>query len=150
MKFELRNNQDFWAGVMFFGTGAGAMGIAWNYPFGSTLNMGPGYYPMVLGGLLIVMGGAVMLRGLRYNEKMQGPWSPRALVMLPLSVVAFGLLMSRAGFLPALAALVFLSAAAGREFKFTEVILLTLFLCVLAAVMFIWGLGLPYPLVRKF
>jgi hypothetical protein len=55
-----------------------------------------------------------------------------------------------AGFIPALTALVFLSAASGREFKFKEVILLTLFLSILSVAMFIWGLGLPYPLMKIF
>ena len=73
MKSELRNNKDFWAGMMFFGTGVGAMIVARHYPFGTTLNMGPGYFPMVLGGILIVFGAFITLRGLRRNEKMQGP-----------------------------------------------------------------------------
>ena len=150
MKLELWNNKDFWAGMMFFGTGVGAMIVARHYPFGTTLNMGPGYFPMVLGGILIVFGAFITFRGLRRNEKMQGPWSLRALIMLPLSIVAFGILMRPAGFIPALAVLVFLSAASGREFKFKEVLFLTLFLCVISVAMFIWGLGLPYPLIRKF
>ncbi len=58
--------------------------------------------------------------------------------------------MELAGFVPALVALVFVSAASGREFKFKEVLLLTLFLGVLSVAMFIWGLGLPYPLINKF
>jgi len=148
MKLELRNNKDFWAGLMFFGTGIGAMIVARHYPLGTTLNMGPGYFPMVLGGILIVFGAFIMLRGLRKNEKMQGPWSLRALIMLPLSIVAFGVLMKLAGFIPALAALVFLSAASGREFKFKEVLFLTLFLSVLSVAMFIWGLGLPYSVIK--
>jgi hypothetical protein len=150
MRLDLRNNKDFWAGMMFFGTGAGAMIVARHYPFGTTLNMGPGYFPMVLGGILIVFGAFIMLRGLRKNEKMQGLWSLRALVMLPLSVVVFGILMNLAGFIPALAALVFLSAASGREFKVKEVLFLTLFLSVLSVGIFIWGLGLPYHLISKF
>ena len=35
MKLELRSNKDFWAGMMFVGTGAGAMFIARHYPFGT-------------------------------------------------------------------------------------------------------------------
>jgi hypothetical protein len=70
------------------------------------------------------------------------------LIVLPLSVTVFGVLMERAGFVPAMAALVFLSAAAGREFRFKEVLLLTVFLTALTVAMFIWGLGLPYPLLK--
>lgn len=133
---------------MFLGTGAGAMWIARNYPFGTTLSMGPGYFPMVLGALLVIFGGVITLRGLRKGGKIQGVWSVRALIMIPLSVVAFGALMRLAGFVPALAALIFMSAAAGREFKFRDVLFLAVFLSVLSAGLFIWALGLPYPLIK--
>ena len=148
MKTKLTQNMDLWAGLMFAGTGAAAMWGARGYPLGSTLNMGPGYFPTLLGGLLVVFGGVIMLRSLRRIERIQGDWSARALIGLPLAVAAFGVLMERAGFIPALAALVFMSAGAGREFRFKEVLLLTVFLTALTVAMFIWGLGLPYPLIR--
>ena len=125
MKLGVRNNKDFWAGMMFFWTGVGAMFAPEHYPFGTTLSMGPGYFPMVLGGMLIVFGVCIMLRGLRKNEKVAGPWPLRSLILLPLSVVVFGILMNVAGLVPALVALVFLSAASGQEFKFKEVLVLT-------------------------
>lgn len=150
MKLKFRSNKDFWAGTTFFGTGAGAMFAARNYPFGTTLSMGPGYFPVVLSGILIVFGLYIMLRGLRKNEKIQGNWSVRALIVLPFSMVLFGILMDFAGFVPALIDLCFVSAASGREFKFKEVLLLTIFLGMLSVTMFIWGLGLPYPLINKF
>ncbi|HSO59719.1 MAG TPA: tripartite tricarboxylate transporter TctB family protein [Desulfobacterales bacterium] len=150
MKLALRNNKDFWAGLMFFGTGVGAMVVARQYPSGTALNMGPGYFPMALSGLLIIFGLVIMLRGLRKGEKIEGSWSVRALIVLPLSIVVFGILMDHAGFVPALIALVLISAAAGKEFKLKEVLLLSIYLCVLSVAMFIWGLGLPYPLINKF
>jgi hypothetical protein len=150
VKLELRNNKDFWAGLVFAGTGAAAMLIARHYPFGTTLRMGPGYFPRVLGGILVLFGLYVMARGLRINGKIQGNWSVRALIVLPLSMVLFGIMMEYFGFLPALVTLVFGSAAASREFKFIEVLLLTLMLTLLSVALFIWGLGLPYPLVKLF
>lgn len=151
MKLAFRNNKDFWAGlVVFAGTGAGAIFIARDYPVGTTLRMGPGYFPTILGGILLLFGIYVMIRGLRSNEKIQGNWSIRALIVLPLSMVVFGVLMELAGFIPALAALIFVSAASGREFKFKEILLLTIFMEVVSIAAFIWGLGLPYPLIKGF
>ncbi len=150
MKLEFRNNKDFWSGVMFIGTGAAAMIAAWNYPFGTTPRMGPGCLPTVLGGILILFGIYVMVRGLRRNEKIQGNWSVRPLIILPLSLVLFGVLMQYLGFIPALVALVFGSAASSREFKLVEVLLVTVFLALLSVAVFIWGLGLPYRLINKF
>jgi uncharacterized membrane protein len=148
MKTKLTQTMDVWAGGMFAVTGAAAMWGARGYPFGSTLNMGPGYFPTVLGGLLVAFGLVILVRGLRRSEKIQAGWSIRALVVLPLSVVAFGILMARAGFVPAMIALVFLSAAAGRQFRLKEVSLLAVFLTLLTAAAFVWGLGLPYPLIK--
>jgi len=150
MKPELRDNKDFWAGMMLIGFGAGAMFIAREYSFGTTLRMGPGYFPRVLGGLLILFGIYILVMGLRRKEKLQGHYSLRALVLLPLSLVLFGVLVDHAGFLPALVALVFGSAAAGREFKFVEVLLLTVILTGISVATFIWGLELPYPLIKGF
>ena len=150
MKSELRGNKDFWAGMMLIAIGAAAMFISRDYRFGSALRMGPGFFPTILSGVLIVFGSCIMAVGLKSGEKIRGSVSPRALIMLPLSLVLFGVLMEKAGFMPALVVLVFLSAASGREFKFVEVSLLTVLLTVASVALFIWGLGLPYPLIKGF
>ena len=150
MKPEVRNNQDFWAGWMFLAIGALAMLIARDYPFGSTLRMGPGYFPTLMGGILVLFGIYIMIKGLRKNEKIKGRWSVRAFVVLPAVIVLFGVLMERAGFIPALAVLVFGSAAAGQEFHWGEALLLTAGLTLLSVAVFIWGLGLPYQLFTLF
>ena len=149
MKIELRNNKDFWAGVMLFSIGAASILIARDYPFGSTMRMGAGYFPSILGGILVLFGIYVTVLGLRVGEKITVHCSLRALILLSLSLVAFGVLMTYGGFVPAMAALIFGSASAGREFKFVEVLLLTVILTALSVGVFIWGLGLPYPLIKS-
>jgi hypothetical protein len=83
----------------------------------------------------------------RGGEPILGPWPVRALVVLPLALVLFGILMARAGFIPALAVLIVGSASAGKEFRLVEVLLLTAALILFAVAVFVWGLGLPYPLI---
>jgi len=148
MKFDWRNNRDFFAGLLYIVTGAVGMWIARDYPFGSALRMGPGYFPSVLGGMMIAFGIAVLLMGVKNNEKIKGNWSPRALIVLPLSTVVFGILMEAAGFIPAMLVLIPLAALAGRDFKWLEVVPLTIGLTVLCTAGFIYGLGLPYPLIK--
>jgi uncharacterized membrane protein len=134
---------------MYIGTGALGMWIARDYPFGSALRMGPGYFPTVLGGIMVAMGIYVLVLGLRKDhEKIQGNWSIRALIVLPISMVVFGFLMEEAGFIPAMAALIPISAAAGRDFKWLEVVPLTIALTIACAAGFIFALGLPYPLIK--
>src|SRR5690242_9998768 len=147
MKVELRNNKDFLSGVHFIGIGALGIYLAQDYPMGSALRMGPGYFPIVLSGMLILFGIYCLIQGLLKPEKLPGNWSPRALFILPLATVVFGLLMEHGGFIPALIALVVISAYAGSEFKLVEVILMAIGLTIGSWALFIWGLGLPYPLI---
>jgi predicted MFS family arabinose efflux permease len=150
MKCELRHNKDFWAGIMLIGIGAAAMFISRGYRFGSALRMGPGFFPTILGGILIAFGIAIVVTGLRSGQKIQEHLSLRALILLPLSLVLFGILMELAGFIPSMVALVFVSAASGKEFKIGEVLLLTVFMTAASAALFIWGLDMPYPLIKGF
>ena len=149
MQLEFRNNRDFWAGIMLIATGAASVIVARDYAFGTSLRMGPGYFPSVLGGGLVLFGLYLVVMGLKRNEKMEGGsgWSFRALIVLPLSLVLFGVLMERAGFIPALIVLIFGSAAASTEFRLVEVLLLALGLTAFSVALFIYGLGLPYPLL---
>ena len=149
-KVELWENKDFLSGVMFIGIGALGIFMAQDYPMGSALRMGPGYFPIVLSGILMLMGIYCLIQGLLHPEKIVASWSVRALIILPIATIIFGLLMEHAGFIPALIVLVFVSASAGNEFKLWEVAVMAVGLTVGSWALFIWGLGLPYPLLVGF
>jgi hypothetical protein len=150
MDRSVLENKDFWAGAFLIAIGAAAIFMARNYAFGTALRMGPGYFPIVLGGLLILFGIYILAMGLRRSEKIAGPWSVRGLIVLPLSLFLFGMLIDRAGFVPAMLVLIFGSATASTEFRFVEVLLFSVFLTALSVIVFVWGLGLPYPLFADF
>jgi hypothetical protein len=142
----LRDNKDFLAGLLMIGIGAIAFYMALDYPFGSALRMGPGYFPRVLAGILMAFGVYVGLRGLRTNEKVEGVWGWKALAFITVAFWAFGWLMDRVGLIPSLVVMFFVSAFAGHEFKLKEVIILTALMTLFAYGVFIYGLGLPYRL----
>jgi len=148
MKFDWRNNRDFWAGVFFILTGAAAMIISRDYPMGSALRMGPGYFPTVLGGIVVVFGIYVLIKGVINNEKVVGNWSLRALFILPAATWIFGVMMETVGFIPALFVLMYTSSIAGKEFKFLEVTIMAVVMVAVCTGVFIYGLGLPYPLFK--
>jgi hypothetical protein len=150
MKPSILDNKDLWAGVFLIAIGAAAVWIARDYTFGTALRMGPGYFPNVLGGLLVLFGIYLLATGLRSGEPIEGAWSLRALVIVPLSLVLFGVLIDRAGFVPAMLVLIFGSATASTEFRFVEVLLFSIFMTALCAAVFVWALGLPYPLIAGF
>ena len=146
MKAPLTSNKDFLAGLLMISIGAIGFYMALNYPFGTSLRMGPGYFPRVLAGLLIAFGLWIGLRGLRRGEKVEGIWGWKPLVLLTLAFVAFGWLMDKIGFIPSLVVLFFVSAFAGHEFRFKEVVVLTAVMIGFAYGVFIYGLGMPYRL----
>jgi putative tricarboxylic transport membrane protein len=146
----LRLSKDVWAGAMLIAIGTAAIVIARNYPFGTPLRMGPGYFPIILGGLLTVFGLFILACGLHSSERISGSVSLRAFIILPLSLVLFGMLMEHGGFVPAIIVLIFGAATASAEFKFVEASLFSLGLTALSVVVFVWGLGLPYPLIADF
>jgi putative tricarboxylic transport membrane protein len=144
---ELMNNKRFLTGLMFLVIGGVAIWMAQDYPVGSALRMGPGYFPIVLSGIMILFGIYELVLGIMRSDPVKGTWSLRALIILPLAAVVFGVLMEHGGFIPALIALIFLSAAASNEFKFVEVLISAVVLTVCSVGLFIYGLGLPYPLI---
>jgi hypothetical protein len=144
---KLPDSKDFWSGLMLIAIGAVAVFMARDYPFGTALRMGAGFFPVVLGVVLVLFGIYFAARGLRAAVKIEGNWSPRALIVLPLAFVVFGVLMEHAGFVPAMLALIVGSAAAGTEFRIGEVLALSVLLTVMCVALFIWALGLPYPLI---
>lgn len=150
MKVDLRNNKDFLAGLLLISIGAVAFYMALDYPFGSAVRMGPGYFPRVLAAILMGFGVVKMFQGIRSGEKVEGVWGWYQLTMILISLVVFGWLMDRYGFVPALTGMFFTSALAGHEFRFKEVLILTIFMSIFAILVFVKGLGLPYPLVEGF
>jgi len=150
MKLDLRNNKDLLAGLLLLAIGGVAVVVARDYPFGSAMRMGPGYFPTVLGGILCAFGAYLAVRGIRAARKPTVDWNVRPVALLAAAIVVFGVVMSRLGLVPALVAMTFVAALAGREFRIKEVALLAVALSAFAVVIFVYVLRLPYPLVAGF
>jgi hypothetical protein len=150
VKPDLRNNRDLIAGLLFIVLGGLAVLLARDYPLGTTMRMGPGYFPTVLGGVLVLFGVYVLLRGIRTGDKVKGEWGWRPLAWITLSIVFFGDRLDRAGLVPATVVTLFAAAAAGREFRFKEVLVLAIVMTAFSVAVFSWGLKLPYPLLGRY
>ena len=150
MKLDLRNNKDFFAGLLLLGIGALGFYLALGYPFGTAIRMGPGYFPRVLSVILMVFGLFVLIRGILSPEKVIGKWGWKPLAFITVALVAFGFLMERFGLIPALVVMFFVAALGGHEFRVVEVLILTVLMSVFAVGVFVYGLGLPYPLIQGF
>lgn len=143
---KIKSQEDFWAGVMFICFGVLAIVVARDYPMGSALRMGPGYFPTYLGAIMIVIGAIMTGRAYRMEGENIGRMGWRPLAWLSVAFAAFGFLIDEAGFVLALLALIIASSLAGRDTRPIELMLLIVGLIAGSVALFIYGLELPYQL----
>ena len=147
---RIRHPKDFFAGLMFVAFGLAAIVIGAGYPLGAAARMGPGYFPRILGILLIVLGAALALRALRLQGTRITLESPRPLLIVIGSVVLFGLTAPTLGLVIASILLIFVSSAASSEFRWKEALVSGVVLAALSVAGFIWGLGLQFSVWPTF
>lgn len=148
---KIKSPKDFWSGVMFIGFGLFfAIWALTNYQMGSAVRMGPGYFPAVLGGLLALIGVAVLVPSLTVEGPPVQRFHFRPLLCVSIGCVLYGYLMKPAGLIGATAALVFVSALGGHEFKWKEVTILFVALVIFSILVFVKGLTLPFPVCPDF
>ena len=152
MVLRIRNQKDFWSGLMFVAFGLFFAGFAQEYDMGTAARMGPAFFPTVLGGLLLLLGVIVGIQGLA-TEDVHGnvePFHFRPLLLVLGAVVAFGLLLRPAGLIVSLFVLVIVSSLGGHEFRWRDVLLLALGLMLLMLAVFVYGLGMTIPVLPEF
>ena len=146
MQIRIRNGKDFYAGLFCFFIGIVTVLEARGYSVGTARNMGPGYFPILLGYLLLMIGGGTAVRGLWLKGEGIKISSIRPLLMVSGAVLSFAFLLKPCGLILALLALVFISCLGNREFRFRDVVILFFVLVAIAIVLFVYALGLPFPL----
>jgi hypothetical protein len=143
---KIKNPKDFWAGLMFIVFGLFFVIGSQNYQLGSAARMGPAYFPTLLGGLMAMVGGIVFFRSFVLKGEKVAAFPLRLIFFITLSLLLFGYLLKPIGLVLSLLCLVVVSAFAGHEFRLKEALLLTIVLIVLSVLVFVKGLGLPFPL----
>ena len=146
MSIPIRSPRDFGAGLIFLFFGVLAAYIARDYPMGSAVRMGPGYFPYILGILLALLGVVICLKGLVVHGERIESASLRALLLVLGAVGVFAGTIESAGIVIATALLVGIGAAASPESRLREVAVLVVFLLAVAVGVFTYGLGLPFKI----
>ena len=143
-----RNPRDFWAGLIYLVLGIAVLWIGRGYALGTSARMGPGYFPAVLGGLLVLFGIISVARSfVRPGGAVSAiAWKPVALVLG--GTVLFGLLLERAGLIVALPVLIVVSALASRHTRLDATSVAALVgIVAFCVLVFVKGLGVPMPLL---
>jgi hypothetical protein len=149
---RIRDPRDFWAGVLFVAVGLFAVLFGRRYSFGTSAVMGPGYFPSVLGWILVGLGLIIGGRALRPRKRLASFGAVRfqPLVIVLAAVVAFGFALPRLGLVIASMVLVTVSRTAAAGFKWGEVVGFAAVLTLFCTAVFVWGLGMPMVLWPPF
>ena len=138
----VRSPKDLVAGLMFVGIGITAIVIASNYTLGTAARMGPGYFPRILGILMILLGGIIALRSLRTTGPPLPGWKWRPVLVVLGSVTIFGFVVNWLGLVVSTILLILMSSAASSEFRPKEAAISGVLLAVLVVGVFVIGLKL--------
>lgn len=143
-----RARKDLLAGAVFAGFGLAFAITSTTYDIGTPLRMGPGFFPLVLGGILVVLGVSIAVKGLVAGEGGDvGPVPWRALVLLVAAILFFGFTVRDLGLAPALFVSVLLAALAGRGVRIVPAVVIAASLTALSVLIFVVLLQLRLPLV---
>jgi hypothetical protein len=147
MKARLRNPRDLFAGLIFIAFGFAAVWFSRDYPAGSASHMGPGYFPLVLGSILALLGLLVGGRSFIIEGEPVESISLRAVTLVLGAVGAFAATLESLGIVIATVLLIGIGAAASPDSRWREVVVLTAVMLALSVGLFGYGLGLPFRIL---
>src|SRR3954464_13201458 len=138
---RIKSQADFFSGVMFTTVGASFAVGATTYNIGDGARMGPGYFPLMLGILLAVLGLLIVFQALVVETADGGKigrWAWKPLFFVIAANVAFGVLLGglpsiglpAMGLIIAIYALTIIASLAGEHFKLRDVLVLATILAV--------------------
>ncbi len=153
---NIKSQKDFFSGLLFTAVGVAFAWGATSYTIGTGARMGPGYFPLMLGVLMAILGAVITFKALvvetEDGEKV-GSWAWKPLFFVIAANLVFGVLLGglpsiglpAMGMIAAIYALTFVAGLASDEFKFKEVLILATVLAVASYFGFIVLLKLQFP-----
>ncbi len=153
---NIKNQKDFFSGLMFMGIGGAFAWGASSYSVGTGARMGPGYFPLMLGVLLAFIGALITFKALVVETDgggKIGKWAWKPLFFIIASNIVFGILLAgiprfnipAMGLIVAIYALVFIASMAEAGWKFRTTLILATVLAVGSYLAFVKLLALQFP-----
>ena len=131
-------------GALFLATGLFFAIQSLGLDLGTTLRMGPGYFPLLLSGVLVLLGAIILVQAVRVEGEPIEPFAWRGMFFILPAPVFFGLTVRGLGFAPALFVTAFIACFASRRMNVIYAIMLSLLLTIFSVAVFSYGLGLPF------
>lgn len=164
MHVQIKSKKNLLAGLMFACVGAAFAIGATNYKIGDSARMGPGYFPLMVGTLLALLGLVVVAGSIGARSNIQvdrdpiGPiaWKPLGFVIG--ANVLFGVLLAglrsiglpAMGLIVAVYALVIVACMGGSNFNMKLAVTLATVLAIGSYLIFVIGLGLQFQVWPTF
>lgn len=150
---KIKSQKDFFAGVMFTVVGVAFAWGATTYNVGTGARMGPGYFPLMLGVVMAILGLFIMFSGMTVETadgEPIGKWAWKQVLFILGANLAFGVLLGglpslgipAMGLIIAIYALVIIAAQAGSKHALPSVLALATVLAIGSYIAFIWALKL--------
>ncbi|MBB1491971.1 MULTISPECIES: tripartite tricarboxylate transporter TctB family protein [unclassified Paracoccus (in: a-proteobacteria)] len=144
MSTKPKDNTDLIAGL---GLMAVAAFFGWQtlgLEIGTSLRMGPGYFPMILSGLMFLLGLVIFLQAFGREGEPMGPIAWRGIFFILPAPIFFGLTVRGLGFVPALFITTLIASQASVKMRPGYALLLAVLVTVISTLIFSYGLGLPF------
>jgi hypothetical protein len=145
--------RDYYAGGLMMLLGVGAVIVGSGYNMGTLVRMGPGFFPVALGVILVVMG--ILIAGASLGSTEAGddrilPENPQWFGWLCIigGPVMFMILGVYGGMIPAVFACVFICALGDRTTSLKAVFFLSTGVTFFGVILFYYLLKVPFPLLR--
>ena len=158
---SIKSQKDFFSGLMFMSVGVAFAWGATRYSIGTSARMGPGYFPLVLGLLLAILGATITFKAMVVETEdgaKMGSWAWKPLFYIIAANLVFGLALGGLpilhipafGLIAGIYALTFIASLAGEDFNLKEVAILATALALLSYLAFILVLRLQLPVWPTF
>lgn len=158
---SIKSQKDFFSGLMFMLVGGAFAWGATMYNVGTGARMGPGYFPLVLGVVLAILGAAITFKALvvetETGDKI-GAWAWRPIFFVLGANLLFGVMLGGVpklgippmGLMAGIYTLVIVASLAGEKFLLRHVLILASILAVGSYLAFIMLLKLQMPVWPTF
>ncbi len=158
---KIKSQKDFYSGLLYTVVGAAFAYGATSYNIGTGARMGPGYFPLLLGSILAIIGGIILFKSLVVETPTGdrvGSWAWKPLSFIIAGNLLFGVLLGglpsikfpAMGLIVAIYGTTLVVSMAGDKFKLKEVLILATVLSVLSYLAFIVLLKLQFPVWPSF
>jgi hypothetical protein len=158
---KIKSQPDFYSGLMFVIAGIAFAWGATNYTVGDAARMGPGYFPLMLGILMALVGAVITFAALGRTDTAEetiGKWAWRPLFYVITANVVFGVLLAGVrgfglpafGLIVGIYALTFVASMAQADWRFKPTLILATALALGSYLVFVLALQLQFPVWPEF